>query len=346
MAGKRRSTASLVFRFGFLAFAVVGLLWLLDSIGWDRIVEHMGRIGWGGAALLMLLGALEALVDAEAFRAALPIPVSRFYIYAANQAGAFVNRFIPLETGEVIKGALLSRRVPTGEAVVGTVIWNYVFKLAKPMAASLTLAAALLFGDPRLREVGLWMIPAAALSFLPWVAMKLLITVGLGGIFTRVVRLLRLPVKDPDALVAQAREVDTVVRQFRTLRPAAWRAVLAWQVVGRVFSWLSYWIALVLLDQSYDLATVGLIWTGVIVTGYLIAVLPSRLGTTEAGGFVLFRFLGLDPATGLTTQVVMSLRAIAVNGLSAACLVFVDTSKRVPDAPAATAAPSAAPESP
>ncbi len=344
---RRRSPWDVAARFAFVALAVAGLLWLLDRIGWDRIADHLQRVGWAGAALLLVLGALEALVDAEAFRAALPVPVSRFYIYVANQTGAFVNRFIPLETGEVIKGALLSRRAPTGDAVVGTVIWNYVFKLAKPMAAVISLAAALLFGDPSLRGVALWMIPAAALSFLPWAAMRLLIAVGLGGIFTRVVRLLHLPVKDPDALVAHAREVDRVVRRFRHERPGAWRAVLAWQVAGRIFSWVSYWIAMVLLDQAFDLATVGMIWTGFMVMGYLIAVLPSRLGTTEAGGFVLFDILGLDPATGLTTQVILSLRAIAVNGLSALCLPFLDTSARAAaKRPDGAAAPPATPTEP
>ncbi len=320
-----------------MILAVAGVTWLLDRIGWERVTEHLGRVGWTGGVLLLALGVLEALLDAEAFRAAMPVPVSRFYIYVANQTGAFVNRFVPLETGEVIKGALLSRRVPTGDAVVGTIIWNYLFKLAKPMAAALSLSVALLFGNPSLREVAWWMVPAAALSFLPWATMKGLIAVGLGGIFARVVRLLRLPVRDPEALVARAREVDRVVRRFRKERPSVWWAVLSWQIAGRVCSWISYWIALVLVDQSYDLSTVGMIWTGFMVMGYLIAVLPSRLGTTEAGGYLLFQILGLDPAVGLTTQVILSLRAIAVNGLSALCLPFLDTAarqgRRVPDRP-------------
>lgn len=344
---RRRSPWDVAVRFAFVVLAVAGLLCLLDHTGWDRITEHLARVGWAGAALLLLLGVLEALVDAEAFRAALPVPVSRFYIYVANQTGALINRFIPMETGEVVKGALLSRRAPTGDAVVGTVIWNYLFKLAKPMAAVISLSAALLFGDASLRNVALWMIPATVLAFLPWAAMKLLIAVGLGGLFIRVVRLLHVPVKDPDALVAHAREVDRVVRQFRHERPAAWRAVLAWQIVGRIFSWVSYWITMVLLDQTYDLATVGMIWTGFMVMGYLVAVLPSRLGTTEVGGYVLFDILGLDPATGLTTQVILSLRAIAVNGLSALCLVFLDTSVRAAaKARGEAAAPGAAPTEP
>lgn len=328
-----RSSFRVAWRFSFLVLAVAGLLWLLDRIGWDRIGDHLDRLGWFGVILLLVLGVLEALVDAEAFRKALPVSVSRFYLFVVNQTGAFVNRFIPLETGEVFKGAMISRRVPMEGAVGGTIIWNYAFKLAKPSAAVISLTAALLLGDPSLRTVSLWMIPAVVLSFLPWVAMKILITVGIGQLVIRMVRLLRLPIRNPEELLDRARQMDRLVRQFRVEQPGAWRAVMTWQVLGRIFSWISYWIAMSLLDRAYDLATVGMIWTGFMVMGYLIAVLPSRLGTTEAGGYLLFDVLGLDPATGLTTQVILSLRAIAVNGLAALFLPFLDTSRRFPPEP-------------
>ncbi|GEM_PF-914532 len=345
LAASRRSPWRTVWRFSFLLLAVAGLLWLLDRIGWDRIKTHLDRLGWPGAILLMTLGVLEALVDAAAFRRVLPAPISRFYLFVVNQTGAFVNRFIPLETGEVLKGALISRRVPTEHAVSGTIIWNYAFKLAKPTAAVISLAAALLFGDPSLRTVSLWMIPAVVLSFLPWAAMKILITVGMGQLFTRMVRLLRLPIANPEEILARARQMDRLVRQFRSEHPSAWRAVLKWQVLGRIFSWISYWIVLYLLDRAYDLATVGMIWTGFMVMGYLIAVLPSRLGTTEAGGYVLFDILGLDPATGMTTQVILTLRAIAVNGLAALCLPFLDIARRASSDPATLPNPTGTPSS-
>jgi len=328
-----------VFRFAFAGAALLALFGVLRAIGFDVVARQLALVGWGGGLLLLGLGALEAALDAQAFFLALRVPTTRRYLYVANQAGALVNRFIPLDTGEVLKGALLARRMPTQDAVAATVIWNYAFKLAKPVAALISLVVAFAAGGASLHRWAGLLVLASALSFLPWAGMKLLITVGLGRIFTAAVRILRLPVKDPEGLVEKARGLDDGVRAFRRGRPGRFEAILFWQVLGRACSWVSYAYVMSVLQVDLDVSGAGVVWAGFMVMGYLIALLPSRLGTTEAGGFVLFKFLGLDPALGLTTQLVLSIRAVLVNGLSAFGLVFFPAGARHDPPPAPDASP-------
>lgn len=324
-----------VWRFAFVGLALVGLYFLLNHIGWDVIRGHASHLGWGAALALFALGVAEAAVDSLALRRGFSQPISVPYLYVVNQAGALLNRFIPLESGEVLKGALIARRVPTQAAISGTILYNYLFKLAKPIACMIALAAALAFGSDTVRRLAWYILPAAVLSFLPYIGLKVLIHFGVGRVFVRLLRLVGLGRKDPDAWVRGARQVDDLVQGFWRDRRGDYLAVLGLQVGGRLFSWASWYLVVTLIDRAYDLPASGLIWTATILMGYIVGALPSRLGTTEAGGWAVFKVLGMDPAVGLTTTGIMTLRAIAVNGLSALCLVFFDT-RRTDEAPPPT----------
>jgi hypothetical protein len=53
----------------------------------------------------------------------------------------------------------------------------------------------------------------------------------------------------------------------------------------------------------------------------VLALLPARLGVTEGASYVLFGFLGLDPALGAVVGIVMRIRAVASNAVLAGLLL-------------------------
>ncbi|MBL6975387.1 MAG: flippase-like domain-containing protein [Deltaproteobacteria bacterium] len=332
LLASKKSPWTIAWRFSFVVVVLAALIWYVDHIGWDVVRDHAAKPGWATALVLFLLGVAEAAVDSVALQRTMTQSVSIQYLYVVNQAGALLNRFIPLESGEVLKGALISRRVPTQSAISGTILYNYLFKLAKPITCMLALGTGLLFGSPEVRHLSLLVLPAAFLSFLPYVGLKLLIRFGLGRIFVKLVHLVGFGKKNPEKLVNGAREVDELVGKFWRDRRSDYLTVLGLQIGGRLFSWASWYLLIYEIDKAYDLPTSSLIWTATIIMGYIVSVLPSRLGTTEAGGWAVFKVLGLDPIIGLTATSLMTLRAVSVNGLSALCLVFFDTRKRRADA--------------
>ena len=65
---------------------------------------------------------------------------------ASNSAGALVNTVVPFEAGEVVKGALLRQRSTHSRVVSGLIVWNYVWKLAKPAAVATCFVVGLSLG--------------------------------------------------------------------------------------------------------------------------------------------------------------------------------------------------------
>src|SRR6185436_5202700 len=83
--------------------------------------------------------------------------------------------FIPLEAGEVVKGALLRQRSTHPQVLAGLVIWNYVWKIAKPCALLLFFLAGVWFGNVYPREL-LWpVLGGVAASFLPYLLLRRLL---------------------------------------------------------------------------------------------------------------------------------------------------------------------------
>lgn len=302
-------------RLAFVALALGGLVWLLDHIGWQQIGDFVVRLGWQGVALLLALGFLEAVFDAAAFRAAVPERVGLFAVLTCNQAGSLLNRFIPWEAGELLKGTLLSRHVSGTAAVSGTVVWNYVFRLSKPVAVLGVALFGWMAGPPQQAWLAGWMVLAAVAAFLPYVGLRILFWLGVTGRIVRILQRLKVLRRDPERTLQRARALDEAVRRFWRERPAAYGQVVVYQILARLVSWSSFYAVLRLIDRSYDLATSGVLWAAISVMSYVVALFPTRLGTTEVGSAGVFKLAGLDPGLGLTAQLILTVRAIVTSAV-------------------------------
>lgn len=306
-----------LFRVGFTLLALAGLAYLLHRIGWDRIGQSLLSLGWHGVTLLLLLDVMEAVFDSLAFRASIPEPVGLIPVVGTNLAGGLLNRFIPWEAGEVLKGALLRRHVSGVAAITGTVLWNYLFKLSKPVVILAAALVGLLWGAP-LGQTGVWILVAAVIAFLPYLGLYLLFRVGVAHRLSSLLARVRLLGRSPEALLDKAREVDRGLRDFLRNRPRQYALTLVYQILARLASLAALHAVLILLGQPFSIATTCALWAALSVMSYLVGLLPTRLGTTEAGAFFVFKLVGLDPPVGLMAQLILTLKAVVVSGLLAA----------------------------
>lgn len=304
---RSKTTKRLVHAAALLSGAVLIVL-LLDHIGWARVGASLVGLGVGGAILVMAVGAFEPVFDSLSLRAAARRRIGRVRSLVVNQACAFANTFLPGEAGEFWKASLMRRAV--GDAgVPATIIWNYAFKLTKPFVALVAALAAYVFGAPEQRGMAAIVTGAAVLAFLPYIALRLLLRRGLTTV--AIGALARVPVlkrRIGPELVRSARDVDHVVRSFAGQHPRAYAEVLASQVAARAASFLCGLAALSLIADGYTVPTVALIYAGQSVLSYVLLLLPTRVGTTEGGTFLLFQLLGLDGGVGLVYAVVMRLK--------------------------------------
>ena len=128
------------------------------------------RIGWPTFALLVVLGAVEQVIDCEALRRAMLGRVGLAWTMASNAAGGLVNTVVPFEAGEVVKGALLRQRSTHSRVVSGLIVWNYAWKLAKPAAVATCFVLGVALGHVFRKDLQLPVLAGVVLSFLPYLA--------------------------------------------------------------------------------------------------------------------------------------------------------------------------------
>ncbi len=308
---KRKTIVQLV----CVSASLAALLWLLGRIGWATIGHALGQVGWKGLGALMLLGWIESFSDGTALWVVMGQRLRYGFGIAVNAAGSMLNLILPWESGEVLKGTLLRGQFGTQSAVSGTIIWNYIFKISRP-AVSLTAALCgwAFSRDSDGFHLGI-IVVANLFSFLPYLVLRVLIRYGAATGLVRVLGILPLLRRHSSHWIESARNIDREVKQFWHDRPADYLKVFCLQLVARATGWASIYVALNALGTDCTFGQASLLYAAVNVVDYLVAVLPARVGVSEGTSYFIFKFLGMDPATGVIMYVVLRIRTILANGL-------------------------------
>jgi len=302
------------------AAALAILFFLLDHIGWDVVGNAFRSVGIWGAAILFAMGVLENLLDAAALRASLP-PQRRLgllHTLSYTSVSVLVNIFIPWEAGEVVKAGLLRRHVDATDAISGTVIWNYIFSLSRPIVTTLAALIGVFFVRALDPKVGWALLAASAASFLPYLLLKLVLRWSAMRRIAELLHRLRIWRREPEAARRSAEALDRQVRDFYRERPRDYARVLLLQMGARLTSWATYGVAAGLLGLHYGFADVALVYASLSLVGLAVLVVPSvRIGVGEGAAFLAFALIGLDPGAGLLLTLIMRIKAIATSGTAA-----------------------------
>ncbi len=315
--------AKSVFRAVFFFLALALLFWLLDMIGWSKIGESFVKVGWAGIGILLLLGMTENIFDAAAYKYAVKGEISLWRLLSYNGAGAIVNILIPWEAGEVVKGALFNQHVSTKDAISGTVLWNYIFKITRPLAALVAVLVAWILGHGIEDDSVTWIITAACfVAFMPYFLMRILLKLGVAGKVARFLAWAKIYRKDPESFVKAAKELDETLKRFWKERPKDFMMVLACQLLARVAAWLCWSATIWLVGLDFSFGLCSMIFAGLSIANYIVMLGPAKLGVGEGSGYVLFSLFGLDGGMGLIIFLIMRIKALITNGM-AGMAVFV-----------------------
>jgi hypothetical protein len=301
-----------------VAASFASLIWLLSRIGWTTIATALSGVSLIVAAILMLLGVAEGLLDSLALRVITGPALRVGDALAVNSAGSLLNLVLPWESGEVLKGSLLHGKFGASRAASSTIIWNYIFKISRPAVAltSALLAVALYRGTaPTITMV--LIVVGNLLGFAPYFVLRFAIRYAGAEKIVKLVR--RFPlVRDRTAhWVEVAQSIDREVRGFWRERPRAFVEVLLLQGLARLIGWLNQYLGFRAVGLPYGFAETMLICATMNVAEYLIAFLPARIGVSEGTAFVVFRYYGLNGPLGLVLFTFLRFRNILVHGLIA-----------------------------
>jgi len=297
----------------FFVAALAALLWLLNKVGWSSIGQALVRIGPSGALIIAALGFSETILDSVALAIAIHQPRSGHVLFI-NAIGALMNQILPFDLGEVVKAGLTHRMFPSGTTIAGTIVWNYVFKISRPLV---TLAAALigLFGAHQIDATVRYLIVAGAVaSFVPYLLLRLVLRKGAAGMLVRLLRFVRVLRRDPERILAKALDVDATVAGFWRERPGAFLAALAFQIGARLSSWGSLFATLRLIGLPIGFIECALLYAAMNTAELIITLVPARLGVAEGAAFGIFKLIGLPPQTGVIMYVILRLKSLGTTG--------------------------------
>jgi hypothetical protein len=297
--------------------AIAVLLWLLDRVGWSTIAGAIGRVGFAGAAVLCSLALAETMLDGAALCAIVGPRLRLAFAVVVNSAGSTLNLILPWESGEMLKTALLHTQFGSQDAVTGTIIWNYIFKLSRPAVSALTALLAWVLCRQASGTTLIIVGAANGLAFLPYLVLRVLVQYGAAEGLMKLLRLIPGVRRHPSHWLDLARNIDREVQQFWRTRRGDYIRVFVCQALARSTGWLGIYAGFKLVGAPYGFAEATLVYATMNVAEYVIAILPARVGVAEGTAFFAFRFLGLDPTLGLILYVVLRVRTVFTNGVLA-----------------------------
>jgi Lysylphosphatidylglycerol synthase TM region len=293
--------------------ALGAMFWLLTKIGWASIGQALLRIGIGGAMLLAALGFMESILDGIAMAVAITQRRSGRVIFF-NSLGAVLNQLLPFDLGEVAKAALIHRTFPRGATIAGTIVWNFIFKISRPLVTLLAAVTGLIGAASIDLSVRYLILGGALLSFIPYMVLRLVLRRGAAVMIVRLLRFLRITRRDPEKLLVVAREIDLTSSGFWQQRRSAFLGILFLQMGARLASWLSVFAALRLIGTSTTFTEGAALYAALNTAEFLITVIPARMGVAEGAAFGIFKLCGMSSSLGVIVYVVLRLKALITSG--------------------------------
>jgi uncharacterized protein (TIRG00374 family) len=295
---------------GMLAVLVVRL-----DVG--DVLANLRRVGWYFAAsfsvyvagLLVTTAAWQQTIDPVHSRATFRELALAFW------AGHAINSVTPTgNLGEVYKGNALRARIDGVENVAALVNFNFLSTVSMQLFVALGPPLCLLMPEVPIRVTWVLFV-AAGISLLPLVGLGVLLRLGSATWIVRVVS--HLPfvrMRDPESLLAKARDVDRRIRTAHRERPARFLRVLLWFALARLLNALEVWVLLVPLlpDRSLvDLWLLALVTQSVSQLVYWAATfVPTAIGVVEGSSALLYGLLGIGSVVGLSMELVRRVRMI------------------------------------
>ena len=311
-----------------ILFFIIGVLFFIKLVieyDMDAIWQDLCAVRYG-FLWVILIWSLVVLFDTITWKHTFGDDKSRLSFLNLGlimTAGQAINNVAPSgNLGELVKGKYLADHIGGRETVSSLIIFNF-----------LHLACS----------IGLIFLGSIVSLFIPQVPAHLsMILIGItipfiGAVFTMVyalnrgvatkitslIRRLRIPIKEPDKWVENARQVDKYIREFYTMHPRDFFICLISQILSRLCSVVEVFVICWLLGKPIDISMSFLIISLSILLFWLFAMVPGQIGVMEQSSESLFSSMGYQAGMGFSFELVRRARRLVQITLGLIVLLFL-----------------------
>lgn len=306
----------------FFVLSVVLLYFLLRHIGFAKVKDSFLSVGITGAIVLILMGLLENVLDSASLKYSSLKSVPLYKIHAINSLGGIMNSVFPWETGEVVKGLMIKKDASLSDSVLGVVLYNYIFKVSKPVAILFVIIISVLFQVEAQTTYILLIFLACFVSFIPYIFITLLIRYSAVTRFTKITE--KLLKKDLSMWTEKIGKFEEALKKFSKNKDKSFFFVFMLQFLARTTSTLTFLVTAYLLGDIRSIFPILMLANAAInLANYVVLLLPAKLGVTESTSFLIFSMLGLDGGLGIMIALIMRIKALFTQAISCLLLPFI-----------------------
>ncbi len=302
---------------GFIVLGAGILIGLLIKLDIKEVGQRMIQVGWYFPFVLLAYTASNLLTTLAWMQIVDPASTTARYrdFLAAFWAGHAINALTPTATmGEVLRGTIMKNKVDGEEIVASLVVLHFLNTLSVNIFTLLAPIACLIFIDLPTHVVA-FLFGVALAFFIPLALLYALIRVGAAHkAIWLVSKLPMVRLKNPDVLLAKAGSIDCRIRAFRSRRPAAFSRTMVCLALVRLLQAVEVWIILMALlpkqGPLWLLLLAFLTQTATQLIAWGLTFIPGQVGVAEGGAAMLYKFMGMDPLTGFSMELVRRVRKL------------------------------------
>jgi hypothetical protein len=300
----------------------------LRLLGLERLVDGLGRVGWGFAAIVALSGAREAVRTLAWIRTVEgPVPLRFAQAFRARLAGEALNALLPIGmvVGEPTKASHVSSYIPfsTACSALAVEFAFYCLSLVPMFCVGFSAYALVMHIGPSALVVALGISAAAIFALLvPRVRRNWPVAAQAApgresdneetGASTDAAR----------STADRLRHLGNIVFGFASRHPEHLRAIAACEIAFHILAVAEVYFTLRFVSPVRPtLASAIVLETVDRAITMMFKMLPMRVGVDEAGSSLFAVQVQLDAATGVTLALVRKLRVLVWSAVGLALLV-------------------------
>jgi uncharacterized protein (TIRG00374 family) len=277
-------------------------------------------------AVIAVIDLASMMCDAFAVQGFLraKIDISYWRVFGAQASGLAINRLTPGNSlGEPVKVTMLSRYVPTEQAVSAIVMFNLltIYLGIAAIVVGVPVTALTLDLPPRIEQV-VWI----SLGVLVVLAIGLAVLVRRGALSTLVGAVASVRIISKARAERWRAKVLTIDRRLQEL--AGLRRGLVGVIGSRVFNWLGTLAILYAADIPFTAPLVVAMLSVGILISWLSNVFPLGLGLADGTNYALYGLLGASPEAGLVFTMVNRLRTVLLAFMGLAIMAIANAVHR------------------
>lgn len=304
------STISIV----FFVIGLVLLAVLANKVGTDKISLAFANLGSINTLIIALLPlswyGLQSLAWYRILRDD-RVEVSFMHVFLAKLTGEALNTITPagFMGGDPYRVYLLQKKVDGTNSTSSVVVDRTMQTLAVMSLMILTMALAMV-NLPVTAEMKM-AIPLLAVIF--FLFLLLLIKTqkkGFFSILSQMARSLHIKRKKLESLQLKIEKLDSQIGHFYKKHPFHFYEIFFLHLIGRLLGPVEIWLIARLMGFDLEVLSCLYLATLTIVINIVFVFIPGSIGVMEGGYGYLFLLLKLDPAQGVSLQLVRRIRAM------------------------------------